>query len=120
MAVRACPLCLAKLSPGQVVAFSDGMECPGCKSQLEVSTGSRLLATTLGLLAGALVWRLTRASGGMLGWLLPMVYAFLAFSVVAPLFLMATADLRVKPAGPESVAAPAATAPGHGQGGPHH
>ncbi len=120
MAIRACPLCLARLSPGQVVAFSDGMECPGCKSQLEVSTGSRLLATTLGLLAGALVWRLTRASRGMLDWVLPMVYAFLAFSVVAPLFLMATADLRLKPAGPEPVAEPAATAPGHGQGGPHH
>ena len=68
-----------------------------------------MLATTLGLLAAALVWRLTRASGGMLGWVLPMVYSFLAFSVVAPLFLMLTADLRLKPAATAAEPEPAAT-----------
>jgi hypothetical protein len=67
-----------------------------------------MLATTLGLLAAALVWRLTRSAGGMLGWVLPMVYAFFAFSVVAPVFLMFTADLRLKPAA------------GHGHAGVHH
>ncbi len=71
-----------------------GMECPGCKRQLEVAPASRMLATTLGLLAAALVWRLARAWGGTLGWVLPMVYSFFAFSAVAPLFLMFTADLR--------------------------
>ena len=118
MALRTCPLCLARVSPGQVAAYSDGMECPGCQARLEVSTGSRLLASTLGLLAGALVWRLTRTAGGMLAWVLPMVYAFLAFSVVAPLFVMFTADLRLKPAEPASEPVPAAA--GHGHGGAHH
>ena len=116
MAIRTCPLCMSKVPAGRVVAYSDGMECPGCKSRLEVSAGSRMLATTLGLLAGTLVWRLTRTSAGMLGWVLPMVYAFLAFSVVAPLFLMTTADLRLRPA--EPVTEPAPAAPGHG--GAHH
>lgn len=115
MAIRTCPLCLSKVPAGFVVAYSDGLECPGCKSRLEVSAGSRMLATALGLLAGALVWRLTRTSGGMLGWVLPMVYAFLAFSVVAPLFLMATADLRLKSAEPLAEPEPA----GPGQGGHH-
>jgi hypothetical protein len=111
VAIRTCPLCLTKVPAGFVVAYSDDIECPGCKSRLEVSVGSRVLATTLGLLAGALVWRWTRASGGMLGWVLPMVYAFLAFSVVTPLFLMAAADLRLKSA--EPLVEPGAAGPAH-------
>ncbi len=118
MAIRTCPLCLAKVPAARVVAYSDGMECPGCKAQLEVSSASRMIATTLGLLAGALVWRLTRGSGGMLGWVLPMVYAFLAMSVVAPLFLMVTADLRIKSV--EPLAEPATPAAGHGHSGGRH
>ncbi len=94
------------------------MECPGCKTRLEVSVGSRLLATTLGLVAAALVWRATRMSGGILGWVLPIVYAFFAFSVVAPLFLMATADLRSKPAEPPVEPEPMSAA-SHGHGGEH-
>ena len=118
MAIRTCPICMAKVPPGHVVAYSDGMECPGCKAQLEVSGGSRILATTGGVLAGALVWRLTQDASGTLGWVLPMVYAFLAFSAIAPLFLMATADLRVKPAVP--VAEPEPAAAGHGHARSHH
>ncbi len=109
---------MTRLAPGQVVAFSDAMECPGCNSQLEVAPASRMLATTLGLLAAALVWRLARAWGGTLGWVLPMVYSFFAFSAVAPLFLMFTADLRIRPATPASEVASAGT--GHGPSGPHH
>ncbi len=117
MAIRRCPLCLIKIPAGHVVAYSNGMECPGCKTRLEVSTGSRFLATAVGLLAGAVVWHLTRTSGGMLGWVLPMVYAFLALSVVAALFMMATADLRSRPA--EPAAEPVHAAASHGHGGAH-
>ncbi len=118
MAIRQCPQCLTRVPAGQVVAYSNGVECPGCKIQLEVSVGSRILATTLGLAAAALVWRATRMSGGMLGWVLPMVYAFFAFSVAAPLFLMATADLRSKPAEPP-VEPESMSAARHGHGGEH-
>ena len=113
MAIRTCPLCLSKVPAGHVVAYSNGIECPGCKAQLTVSAGSRLLATAVGLLAGALVWRLTRAWGGVLGWVLPMVYAFLVFSLVAALFMLATADLRTRPAEPAAEPVHAAS-PGHG------
>jgi hypothetical protein len=109
---------MAKVPAGGAVAFSNGMECPGCKAQLEVSAGSRMLATTVGLLAGALVWRMARTSGGMLDWVLPMVYAFLAFCGVAAAWLMATADLRVRPA--EPAAEPATSAAGHAHRGAHH
>ncbi len=104
MATRTCPLCLTKVPPGEVTAYSDALECPGCHAPLEVSTGSRLVATTLGLLSAALLWRWTRNAGGMLGWVLPIVYAYLAYSVVSPLVLMLLGDLRTKPGAPAAVA----------------
>jgi hypothetical protein len=100
VAIRTCPLCLKRIPASHVIAYSDNIECPGCKTRLEVSAGSRMLATAVGLLAASLLWGLKRSLGGMLGWVLPTVYAFLAYSVVASLFLMATADLRAKPAEP--------------------
>ena len=96
MAARICPLCMRKVSGAKVVAYSNDLECPGCRARLEISPGSRSIATWVGLAAGALVWRLTARGDGMLGWVLPVVCAFLAFSVVSPLVLMLIADLRVK------------------------
>ena len=104
MAIRKCPQCLTVLPAGHVVAYSNGMECPGCKRELEVSPASRFLATLAGLLAAVLVWRLAAPGQGHLGFVLPLVYSFFAFSIVAPLALMLSADLRNKP---EEAAAPA-------------
>ncbi len=118
MAIRTCPLCMTRVPGGTVVAYSNDMECPGCKVRLAVSPGSRVAASIMGLVAGALVWRLTWPSEGMLGWALPVVYAFLAFSVIATLFLMITADLIARLA--EPVQEPVSAAPGHGHPGPHH
>lgn len=115
MAVRRCPKCLAVIPAGEPAAFSDAMECPGCKTRLEVATGSRMLASWMGLAAGFVVWRLTRGSAATLGWTLPVVYSFLAFSIVSALATMFTADLRIKPA--EAASEPAA-ASGHGSA--HH
>ena len=101
-----------RFDAGRVAAYSDTLECANCKTPLEVSLGSRVVATTLGLLAAWLVWWLTRSSSGMLGWVLPMVCAFCAYSVVAPLALMFMADLVTRKALP--VAEAAQTAAGHG------
>jgi hypothetical protein len=117
VAVRRCPQCLALIPAGESAAYSDEIECPGCKTRLEVAQGSRMLATWMGLAAGWVVWRLTRGSGGMLGWVLPIVYSFLTFSFISALATMFTADLRIKPAepSPEPLHAPAG-----GPGGAHH
>lgn len=124
MAVRQCPQCLEKVPAGHAVARTDGIECPGCKAQLEVSAGSRYLATLAGLAAAVLVWRQAGVSAGMLGWLLPMVYVILAFSVVSPLVLMLIADLRIKSAEgmaePEQIGAgDGSQSAGTGHGGGH-
>jgi len=111
--VRKCPQCFAVVSAARTLAYSHALECAGCKAPLEVSAGSRTIATLVGLLASVLVWRLTGAPEagygelarhGGLGWVLPVVYAFFAFSVAAPLALIFVADLRVKLA--EAVAEP--------------
>lgn len=111
MAIRICPLCMARVPAGPVGAYSDSLECPKCKTRLEVSRGSRLIASTLGLVAAWLVYRVTRGDTGELGFVLPVVYAFLAYSIVSPLFLMLAADLRPHPA--EPLAEPLPGSAGH-------
>jgi hypothetical protein len=105
-------MCLQAVTPGHVVAYSDGMKCPGCGQQLEVSLGSRYLASLAGIAAGVLAWQRSNPAQGEMGFAVAVLWAFLAYSVVAPLVLMLIADLRVK--AEESVAEPApAAAHGH-------
>lgn len=115
MAARICPHCSNVVPATLVVAYSDGLDCPHCDTRLEVASGSRMIASTVGLVAGWLVWHLTRDSGGILGFVLPELYAILAFGVVSPLVLMFTVNLRIAPVIPVFAPAPAA-----GHGGGHH
>ena len=106
------------------MALSDGMECPHCQTRLEVANGTRMIATTAGLIAGGIVWWATVSTPNILGFALPVLLSFLTLGIVSPLVLMFTAALRTAPATPvsESGAAPG----GHGQaahghaGGGHH
>lgn len=104
MANRICPRCRTEISPALAAAYSDGLECPKCKERLEVVSGPRTISSTLGLAAGAFAWWLSRGQTGALGNVLPIVYAVIAFGIVSPLVLMATASLRPAPAAPISVA----------------
>jgi hypothetical protein len=116
VAARQCPNCLAMIPAQKITAYSEDLSCPGCKTSLEISGLSRNLASFVGLIAGAAVW--WRASEyyarhvSALGWVLSIVFGYLALSIVAPLVLMLTADLRLK-----SVPAPGslgeATTPPH-------
>jgi hypothetical protein len=103
-------MCLRAVTPGHVVAYSDGMDCPGCGRRLEVSLGSRYLASLAGIAAGVLAWQRSDPAQGEMGFAAAVLWAFLAYSVVAPLVLMVIADLRVKEE--EPVAEPTA-AHGH-------
>lgn len=120
MAVRKCPQCLAMIPAGDALAYSNSMECPGCKSRLEVADGSRHIATLAGLLAGLLVWRLTAGGESLLEQVLPVVYAILAFGIVAPLTLAFSADLRLRPEAPPDEPVAASHGGAHGHGGGHH
>ena len=52
-----------------------------------------------------------------MGWALPAVYSFLAYSVAYAFYLMATGDLVSRPAEAEPMPV---TADAHGNGGGHH
>jgi hypothetical protein len=106
------------------VAFTDGIECAGCQKKLEVSAGSRYLSVCIGIGAALAAWAASRPGGlggitlagtqsGELAFVLPIVYTFLAFSIVTPVVLMLIADLRLKPEEPEAEPLPAGDASGH-------
>jgi hypothetical protein len=96
VAARVCPLCMGKVPAGEIAAYSNTMVCPHCQKPLEVSRPSRLITTLVGVVAAYFVYRFTRGSEGLLGWVLPLVYAVLAWGIVTPLLLMWTGDLRVR------------------------
>src|SRR3984885_15416573 len=101
MSARQCPNCMAFVPAGQIVAYSYDLVCPNCQHPLEIAAVSQYLSAFAGLGAGAVVWWLASArysnESGALSWVLPMLYSYLAFSVVAPLALILTADLKLKP-----------------------
>ena len=104
MAARTCPHCQTEIPAPVAVSRSNDIECPKCGARLEVASGPRTISTLCGLAAGAIAWRLSAGSPGDLGGVLPTLYAFLAFGIVSPLVLMATANLRNAPAVPVAVA----------------
>jgi hypothetical protein len=101
-------MCLKAVAAGHVVAYSDGMDCPGCGQRLEVSLGSRYLASLAGIAAGVLAWRQSNPTQGEMGFAAAVLWTFLAYSAVAPLVLMIIADLRVKAEEPVQAAQVAA------------
>ena len=116
MADRSCPNCRAQISAAEAAAFSNGVECPNCHARLEVASGPRTVASTVGLGAGVLAALAGAAAGGVWGGVLPVLYAVLGFGVASSLTLMATASMRNAPAPP--VPMPAHDGGGHGGG--HH
>lgn len=102
MAARQCPNCLAMVPAGKIVAYSNDLVCAGCQKPLEISDFSRNLAAFVALAAGVLVWWLASSlyagDTSALGWVLPVVFSYFAFSIVAPIALLLLADLRIKSA----------------------
>jgi len=117
LAARQCPNCLSMLPATSIAARSNDLVCPGCQRSLEISDFSRNLASFIGLAAGAAVWCFTARryshDASALGWVLPVLYSYLALSIVSPLALIALADLRQKSEAP-------ASAPVHHQAPPSH
>jgi DNA-directed RNA polymerase subunit RPC12/RpoP len=112
MAVRVCPHCKTEISASESAARSNDITCPKCGARLEVASGGRTISTVAGILAAAIVWKLTSAAGGDLGAIAPTLYAFLAFGIVSPLVLMVSANLRNAP--PAPIAEPAHASASHG------
>jgi hypothetical protein len=107
VAARQCPNCLTMVPAAEIAARSYDLTCPGCQRPLEISGISRNLAAFGALAAAALVWGFPRAHfshhASGLGWIMPILYSYLTFSVVAPLLLILLADLRLASEAPAPV-----------------
>ena len=102
MAARQCPTCMAIIPAGKIASFSNDLVCTGCGHPLGISAFSRYISAFTGLGVGALVWKIASdhyaGNSGSINWLLPIVYAYLALSVVAPIVLILLADLHLREA----------------------
>jgi len=107
MSARQCPNCHAAMPAGKIVAYSNDLVCSSCGSALEISALSRNLSAFAGLGAGAIVWWLASThysqEPNALGWVWPVLFSYLALSIVAPLTLMAVADLQPRSVDAESL-----------------
>jgi len=122
---RKCPQCFAALPATNVVVYSVNIECESCNSPLEFSAFSRYLSAFSALIIAAVVFKLSQGyyavHPGSLGWVFPVLFAFLAYSIAAPIFLVFIADLQLRPldAGAVSHDAPA-PGPASSHSSPHH
>jgi len=97
MPARQCPNCHATVPAGKIAAYSNDLVCSGCGSPLEIAPLGRNLSVFAGLGAGFIVWWLASShysqQPSALGWIWPVLFSYLALSLVAPLTLMAVAEL---------------------------
>ena len=94
---HACPLCFAKVPRTLILTKTLEVDCPACHAALEVSRGSRVLASFVGVLAAFLAVHLGGQVSGTAGWSLPIVAAIVSFGVCSALVLFVFSDLAVRP-----------------------
>jgi uncharacterized protein YbaR (Trm112 family) len=94
---RSCPLCFVKLPRTAVLALSDDLVCPSCRSELEVSRHSRVAAALFGVIAAYIAAQFAALASPGVAWLLPVVAALLAYGFISALFLLFFADLVIRP-----------------------
>ena len=111
---RKCPNCFSTVPATKVLVYTNDLVCPSCNSPLQVSALSRNISAFAALIVAAIVWRIASAyySGHqeVLDWVLPVLFAFLAYSLAAPLVLAFVADLQLRPLEPAPVVAETAPA----------
>jgi len=102
VAMRECPQCMKKVPATRVVAYTDHIECPHCEALLTVALPTRVIGAFIGLGVGWLVygWAQKTLSGDA-AWMLPTLYAFLAYSFIYTIYVMTTADLVMRQVEPD-------------------
>ena len=93
---HACPLCFAKVPRTLILTKTLEVDCPACHAALEVSRGSRVLASVVGILAVFAAVRLGGQAGGTTGWTLPIVAAIVSFGVCSAVVLILFSELAVR------------------------
>ena len=97
MGRRLCPLCFVRVPWTAALARSFGIECPGCRTALELSRFTRVTGALCGI-AGAL---LAIHLGGLAlpgqQWAAPVAEAVLGYGVFSAAGVLAAGDLTVRP-----------------------
>jgi len=93
---RSCPLCFVRLPRATILARSDNLICPSCRSILEISRPSRVFGALGGLIAGYFGGEIATIAAPRAAWFLAVVAAVLAYGIVSALVLYAVADLVVQ------------------------
>jgi len=70
MGNHVCPLCFAKVPRTLILTKTLEVNCPACHAELEVSRGSRVLASFVGILAAFVAVHLGGQASGTAGWTL--------------------------------------------------
>jgi hypothetical protein len=121
VAMRECPQCMKKVPATAVVAYTNSMECPHCQALLTVALPTRVIGAFIGLGVGWLVYGWAQKSlTGDAAWMLPTLYAFLAYSFIYTIYVMTTADLVMRQAEIEAPTLAVTPAAAHGHDGGHH
>jgi hypothetical protein len=94
---HACPLCFAKVPRRLILTKTLEVDCPACHAELEVSRGSRVLASFVGILAAFVAAHLGGQVSGTARWSLPIVAAIVSFGVCSALALLVFSELAVRP-----------------------
>ena len=94
---HACPLCFARVPRTLMLTKTLEVSCPACHAELEVSRGSRVLASFVGILAAFLAARPVGHVSGTAGWTLPIVAAVTVYGICAALVLFVFSELAVRP-----------------------
>jgi hypothetical protein len=97
MGNHVCPLCFAKVPRTLILTKTLEVNCPACHAELEVSRGSRVLASFVGILAAFVAVHLGGQASGTAGWTLPIVAAVVSFGVCSALVLILFSELAVRP-----------------------
>jgi hypothetical protein len=97
MGNHACPLCFAKVPRTLILTASLELDCPACHAQLEVSRGSRVLDSFVGLLGGFVAAHLGGHASGTAQWTLPPVAALVTYGICSALVLLVFSELVVRP-----------------------
>jgi hypothetical protein len=96
MGNHVCPVCFAKVPRTLILTKTLEVDCPACHAALEVSRGSRVLASFVGILAAFLAVRVGGQASGTAGWTLPIVAAMVCFGVCSAVVLILFSELAVR------------------------
>jgi len=97
MGKRLCPLCFVRVPWTAALAHSYGMECPGCRGELELSRFTRVMGALCGIFGALLAIYLGGTTFPGEQWAARVLEAGLGYGVFSAAGVLVAGDLTVRP-----------------------